>query len=50
MAVGIGRPAAVQDEVSAIPGVKDVKVNLVFDPPWDASRMSEEARVTLNMW
>jgi FeS assembly SUF system protein len=43
-------PGWVQDAVSAVPGVKDVKVNLVFDPPWDASRMSEEARVTLNMW
>ena len=43
-------PGWVQDAVSAVPGVKEVKVNLVFDPPWDASRMSEEARVTLNMW
>jgi FeS assembly SUF system protein len=43
-------PGWVQDAVSAVPGVKDVKVNLVFDPPWDASRMSDEARVTLNMW
>src|SRR6476660_2353086 len=42
-------PGWVQDAVSAVPGVKDVKVNLVFDPPWDASRMSEEARVALNM-
>ena len=43
-------PGWVQDAVSAVAGVKDVKVNLVFDPPWDASRMSDEARVTLNMW
>ena len=43
-------PGWVQDAVGAVPGVKDVKVNLVFDPPWDASRMSDEARVTLNMW
>ena len=43
-------PGWVQDAVSAVPGVKDVKVNLVFDPPWDASRMSDEARITLNMW
>ena len=43
-------PGWVQDAVSAVPGVKDVKVNLVFDPPWDASRMSDEARVALNMW
>ena len=43
-------PGWVQNAVSAVPGVKDVKVNLVFDPPWDASRMSDEARVALNMW
>jgi metal-sulfur cluster biosynthetic enzyme len=27
-----------------------VKVNVVFDPPWDQSRMSEEARLALNLW
>jgi metal-sulfur cluster biosynthetic enzyme len=27
-----------------------VKVNMVFDPPWDQSRMSDEARVALDMW
>jgi metal-sulfur cluster biosynthetic enzyme len=27
-----------------------VTVNMVFDPPWDASRMSEEAQVALNWW
>ena len=35
---------------SNCPGVKDVKVNMVFDPPWDQSRMSDEARVALDMW
>ena len=43
-------PGWVQDAVSTVAGVREVKVNLVFDPPWDASRMSDEARVTLNMW
>lgn len=43
-------PGWVQNAVSAIEGVNDVKVNLVFDPPWDHSRMSDEARIALNMW
>ena len=32
------------------PGVQSVKVAMVFDPPWDQSRMSDEARVALDMW
>ncbi len=43
-------PAWVQKAVSEVEGVKDVKVNLVFDPPWDMSRMSDEARLALNMF
>lgn len=43
-------PGWVQNAVGAIEGVNDVKVNLVFEPPWDQSRMSDEARVALNMW
>jgi len=43
-------PGWVQDAVSSLPGVNQVKVNLVFDPPWDPSRMSDEARVALNFW
>ena len=43
-------PGWVADAVRTVEGVKDVDVNLVFDPPWDASRMSDEARVALNMW
>ena len=35
---------------SIVPGVAGAKVNMVFDPPWDQSRMSEEARVALDMW
>jgi metal-sulfur cluster biosynthetic enzyme len=30
--------------------VQNVTVNMVFDPPWDQSRMSDEARVALDMW
>ncbi len=43
-------PVWVKNAVSAVPGVSDVKVNMVFDPPWDQSRMSDEARVALDMW
>jgi FeS assembly SUF system protein len=38
-----------ENAVSSVEGVDQVKVNLVFTPPWDVSRMSEEARVALNM-
>lgn len=43
-------PVWVQNAVGAVEGVNDVKVNLVFTPPWDPSRMSEEARIALNMF
>lgn len=43
-------PGWVENAVGAVEGVSGVKVNLVFDPPWDHSRMSDEARVALNMW
>ena len=43
-------PHMVEDAVASVPGVRDVKVNLVWDPPWDPSRMSDEARLVLNMW
>lgn len=43
-------PVWVKNAVSAVPGVSDVKVNMLFDPPWDQSRMSDEARVALDMW
>jgi metal-sulfur cluster biosynthetic enzyme len=33
-----------------VAGVGEVKVNIVWDPPWDPSRMSDEARAALNMW
>lgn len=41
---------SVQNAVSLVPGVLAVIVKLVFEPPWDQSRMSDEARVTLDMW
>jgi len=43
-------PIWVENAVASVEGVKQVRVNLVFDPPWDPSRMSEEARVALNMF
>jgi FeS assembly SUF system protein len=43
-------PKWVEDAVNAVPGVSGAKVTMVFDPPWDQSRMSDEARVALNMW
>jgi FeS assembly SUF system protein len=43
-------PIWVENAVSNVPGVAGVKVHMVFDPPWDQSRMSEEARVALDMW
>ena len=42
-------PVMVQNAVSTVPGVGKVDVSVVWDPPWDPSRMSEEARVVLNM-
>jgi FeS assembly SUF system protein len=41
-------PQWVSDAVSSVDGVGDVKVNLVFDPPWTPERMSDEAKVALN--
>jgi FeS assembly SUF system protein len=43
-------PSMVENAVASVPGVGNVKVNLVWDPPWDQSRMSDEARAVLNMW
>lgn len=43
-------PAMVENAVACVAGVGDVKVNIVWNPPWDPSRMSDEARVALNMW
>jgi FeS assembly SUF system protein len=43
-------PIMVENAVSSVPGVGQTKVNVVWDPPWDPSRMSDEARTVLNMW
>ena len=43
-------PGSVENAVASVPGVGVVKVNIVWDPPWDPSRMSDEARAVLNMW
>jgi FeS assembly SUF system protein len=43
-------PIWVENAVNAVPGVANTKVVLTFDPPWDQSRMSDEARLALNMF
>ena len=42
-------PAEVEIRVSAVPGVATAEVNLVWDPPWDPAKMSDEARLELGM-
>ena len=43
-------PGWVQDAVLQVPGIRSCHVNLVFEPPWDPSKMSDEARLALNMF
>jgi FeS assembly SUF system protein len=43
-------PIWVENAVNAVPGVAGTKVNVVFDPPWDQSRMSDEARLAVGMF
>jgi FeS assembly SUF system protein len=43
-------PGWVQDAIMKIEGIKSCDVKLVFDPPWDPSRMSDEAKLQLNMF
>ena len=43
-------PSQVEESIRAIDGVTDVDVEVVWDPPWDQSRMSEDARLALNMF
>jgi FeS assembly SUF system protein len=43
-------PAQVEEAVRMVPGVTDVEVEVVWDPPWDQTRMSEDARLALNMF
>lgn len=43
-------PVWVENAVNAVPGVAGTRVNVVFDPPWDQSRMSDEARLAVGMF
>ena len=43
-------PGMVENAAASVPGVGLVRVNVVWEPPWEPSRMSDEARVVLNMW
>ncbi|MGH7425929.1 MAG: SUF system Fe-S cluster assembly protein [Candidatus Methylomirabilales bacterium] len=43
-------PGEVREKVRGIPGVTDARVEVVFDPPWDPSRMSEAAKLELGLW
>ncbi|MQR97717.1 SUF system Fe-S cluster assembly protein [Gluconobacter sp. AC10] len=43
-------PEMVRDAVSHVPGVTQATVEIVWDPPWDMSRMSDDARLALNMF
>ncbi len=43
-------PQQVEEAIRLVPGVTDVSVSVVWDPPWDPSRMSEDARLALNMY
>jgi len=43
-------PQQVKDAVASVPGVADVKVDIVWDPPWDRDRMSEAAKLQLGMF
>ncbi|RYD46960.1 MAG: SUF system Fe-S cluster assembly protein [Sphingomonadales bacterium] len=42
-------PGEVELRVSSVPGIRDAEVNLVWDPPWDPSKMSDDARLELGM-
>jgi FeS assembly SUF system protein len=43
-------PGWVENAIASVQGVSGVEVDMVFDPPWDQSRMSDEARISLDMW
>ena len=43
-------PQMVENAVASVPGVGIVNVNLVWEPPWTPDRMTDEARLVLNMW
>jgi FeS assembly SUF system protein len=43
-------PQMVENAIASVPGIGLVNVNLVWDPAWTPDRMSDEARLVLNMW
>jgi FeS assembly SUF system protein len=43
-------PQMVENAVASVAGVSSAKVTIVWEPPWDQSRMTDEARLVLNMW
>jgi FeS assembly SUF system protein len=43
-------PGEVEDKITTIPGVKDAKVEIVWEPPWDKNMMSEAAKLQLGMF
>jgi FeS assembly SUF system protein len=43
-------PQEIENKVRAVPGVKSAKVELVWDPPWDHSRLSEAAQLKLGLF
>ena len=43
-------PLEVRDKAAAVPGVTEVKVEIVWDPPWDKDRMSDAAKLQLGLW
>ncbi|WP_296174162.1 SUF system Fe-S cluster assembly protein [uncultured Brevundimonas sp.] len=43
-------PGWVEAAVMKVEGVRSARANLVFDPPWDSSKMSDEAKLALNMF
>ncbi len=43
-------PVMAENAVASVNGVKEAKVTIIWDPPWEPSRMSDEARLVLNTW
>lgn len=43
-------PTMVENAVASVPGIGLVNVSVIWDPPWSPERMTDEARLVLNMW
>ena len=43
-------PNEVKENIKKVEGVSDVNLNLVWEPPWDKDKMSEAAKLELNLW